>query len=78
MHRVLVAKDDESIARGLSLVHAYPYAFFTPGILMGVTKAAIYPTQEGSAFALMADEFTNFGGFYAFVGAFQHLVSIVL
>ena len=38
LHRVLVAKSDKSIAQGMALVHAYPYAFFTPGILMGVTK----------------------------------------
>jgi hypothetical protein len=72
LHRVLVAKSDKAIAQGMALVHAYPYAFFTPGILMGVTKAAIFPSgtvgqANGNAFALMVDQFGTYGGIYSFV-----------
>jgi len=67
IHRVMVAKDDAAISNGVALVHAYPYCFFTPGILLGLSKKVLFPDVQGNAFAIMCYKFMEMGGVYTFM-----------
>eukprot|EP01052_Picozoa_sp_SAG31_P044288 SAG31_NODE_7666_length_1622_cov_2.162837_2_plen_107_part_00 len=70
IHRAMISGSDDSFRRALAPVHYYPWFFIMPGILIGITVAAVHPdllATEG-AFTALVTHFVEVGGIYAITG----------
>jgi Na+/proline symporter len=67
IHRLMIAKDDDTVRRMFPPLYVFPFGFFLPSILIGITKTAVFNDKQGAVFSVMVSEMSEWGGFFAFV-----------
>jgi Na+/proline symporter len=61
----MTAKDASTLRTSVTWLVWFPFCFFVPVILIGVTAAAVFPTESTSTFHLVAFELAQRGVFPA-------------
>jgi hypothetical protein len=67
IHRIMIAKSDDSFRVAFAPVHWFPLFFIMPSVIIGMTVATVHPEllTSGVAFTSLVDHFIEFGGIYA-------------
>jgi len=67
IHRAMIARSDESLRFGLSMVHLFPLWFLLPSMLNGWVSVAIIPDSDRAPLMALCFYFLDEGGFAAFI-----------